>query len=470
MNLFGPPNVKKMVEKHDVKGLLKALNYKKTPIQYQAIKAMAELKNSEFVEPLLRIALHSTNFNKEALEALGSIKDARAVQPILQRLIEIRENSRHYFTIDEQFRYLAINAVKALAEIGDARAIPEMIANLKSNEKEFVEIGELTLIKLGDTSILPLMQAFVDSDLQEKIVQILCQIGTPLAKKQLVWTVVSNKKNVRERASEYLKLNNIKPIEQKPLIYYSIGINDFESVQKAGENAIPILYDILKVEVNSNINEKPYPHRWELSARIASTLIKLGQQSAELENILTNALSGFKDKFIVMNDKRQLDCRQNIINSITELGQDYEHIIFSYLNSCFEYKEVNPGFLLNFQNDTFTKFFTKNNQHITVIRNFCEIACRDDFNTTNESSKNNINARSVLLGIGYPYASSKLIEFIKDESKDDHFNKVRLSYATRLLTNINNWDKDLSIEDKKSVDMIWKSSTKYDDSRTFNYD
>ena len=43
MPLFGPPNIEKMKEKGDIKGLIKALQHKNGPTTYQAAKALGEL-------------------------------------------------------------------------------------------------------------------------------------------------------------------------------------------------------------------------------------------------------------------------------------------------------------------------------------------------------------------------------------------------------------------------------------------
>ena len=114
MWLFGPPDVEKMLAEHDVKGLTKALQYKKDPkvcdaaakalvrigepaverliallksappdIRETATKVLVKIGGPS-VAPLIEAVRHAgVDARKAAAEALGGIHDLRAVEPLV---------------------------------------------------------------------------------------------------------------------------------------------------------------------------------------------------------------------------------------------------------------------------------------------------------------------------------------------------------------------------------------------------
>ena len=106
MPLFGPPNIEKLKAKGNIKGLIKALGYKKdAAIRQAAAQALMEM-----------------GFGWSAVEALRKIGDARAVEPLIAAL---RDG-------DSDVRY---KAARALWGIGDPRAIEPLIALLHDANK-----------------------------------------------------------------------------------------------------------------------------------------------------------------------------------------------------------------------------------------------------------------------------------------------------------------------------------------------
>ena len=56
MALFGRPNIRRLKNRRDIGGLLKALDYKKDEnIRSQAAEALGDLKEKSAVEPLLNL-------------------------------------------------------------------------------------------------------------------------------------------------------------------------------------------------------------------------------------------------------------------------------------------------------------------------------------------------------------------------------------------------------------------------------
>lgn len=114
MGLFGEPDIDKMRARQDVKGLVRALHYRKGSFKYdhtvvrgRAVRALAEL---QAVEPLI-LALDSVSERIAAAAALGQIGDARAVNPLIELLTCSYDNK------------VPGAAAMALAQIGDTRAI-----------------------------------------------------------------------------------------------------------------------------------------------------------------------------------------------------------------------------------------------------------------------------------------------------------------------------------------------------------
>jgi len=90
MGLFGPPNVEKLKEKRDLKGLIKALRYKRDGVVRQtAAEVLGEIGDARAVEPLLAaLRDEDSDVREAAAEALGKIGDARAAVPLRSALGE----------------------------------------------------------------------------------------------------------------------------------------------------------------------------------------------------------------------------------------------------------------------------------------------------------------------------------------------------------------------------------------------
>ena len=160
MRLFGPPNIEKMKAKKDVKGLIKALGYKKSDpigqsatIRKAAAQALGKLGDPQAVDPLITALKDEeilSSVKTAALEALGQIGDARAVDPLIDILME--ENSQ------------SLCAAKALGEIGDARAVEPLITALKSKYKFKRQAASEALVRIGAPAGEPLTTSLKDKD------------------------------------------------------------------------------------------------------------------------------------------------------------------------------------------------------------------------------------------------------------------------------------------------------------------
>jgi tetratricopeptide (TPR) repeat protein len=88
MPLFGrgEPDVKKLKARRDVKGLIKALGYKRdNDLRWMAANALGELGDSRAVVPLIAALQDTYSYaRKSAARALLQLGDARALAPLLQ--------------------------------------------------------------------------------------------------------------------------------------------------------------------------------------------------------------------------------------------------------------------------------------------------------------------------------------------------------------------------------------------------
>jgi HEAT repeat protein len=119
---FGTPDVQKMEEKEDVKGLIKALGYEKeSDVRESAAEALGAIGDSRAVEPLIK-ALNDadSDVRESAAVGLGKIGDSRAVEPLIRAF---GDGSR-------EVRRVGGVAAYALGKIGDSRAVEPLIRAL----------------------------------------------------------------------------------------------------------------------------------------------------------------------------------------------------------------------------------------------------------------------------------------------------------------------------------------------------
>ena len=141
MGLF-KPNVERLAEKRDVKGLAKALFYKKAwRVREAAAEALGKIGDSQAVEPLIA-ALKDEDWyvRKYAVEALGKIGESRTVKPLIAALKDLEQDVREA-------------AVEALGKIGDSRAVEPLIAALKDwDMRKAAANGLICIYKSGKIS------------------------------------------------------------------------------------------------------------------------------------------------------------------------------------------------------------------------------------------------------------------------------------------------------------------------------
>ena len=167
MGIFGPPNVSKMSEKHDVRGLTKALTYKKDAgVRTAAAEALGVLADGHAIEPLVEaLGDEEKGVREAAARALGKMKNRRVVEPLI-------------YALDDDDSRVAACAAEALGARADAQAIEPLIRAL-GYSPEVRNNALAALVKIGAPAVVPLIEAYgyEKKEAKEAIIAALGRIG-----------------------------------------------------------------------------------------------------------------------------------------------------------------------------------------------------------------------------------------------------------------------------------------------------
>jgi len=155
------PDVKKMKSKKDIEGLIKALKDKDEDVGTNAAEALGEIGDARAVEPLIQaLKDEHEDVRGEAADALGEIGDARAVEPLIQALKDEHEDVRgeaadaldklHWRPSDDSEKTLYLLAKQewdALVELGQL-AVEPLIQALEDEDE--LNIGKNAIEALGE--------------------------------------------------------------------------------------------------------------------------------------------------------------------------------------------------------------------------------------------------------------------------------------------------------------------------------
>jgi hypothetical protein len=128
--LFGKPNIERMLEKRDVKGLVKVASksWQHEELSVQASEALVTI-GADAVEPLISILKNANEANRwrdrfrvssqVVSQILGRIGDARAVEALIETLLK-----------NDGFSEVQQSTAEALGRIGDVRAVEPLIEKI----------------------------------------------------------------------------------------------------------------------------------------------------------------------------------------------------------------------------------------------------------------------------------------------------------------------------------------------------
>jgi HEAT repeat protein len=220
MGIFGPPNVKRCLEKRDVDGLIKALDYKKDyHVRLDAIEALGEL---------------------------GRAGDGRA----LERLISLTNAELHSGGL------VSINLINALIKTEKADAISVLIdVRIKTRNwnvsRNYLFIKE-ELVRFGEPVIEPLIKTFAGAEAgwRDEVIEILAGIGGRRVIEFLVMALHDQEDLVRKSAAKALWKSGYEPEDKNELLSYRILLDQWDRCGELGEIAIEPLVSIIETNVN----------------------------------------------------------------------------------------------------------------------------------------------------------------------------------------------------------------------------
>jgi len=331
MPLFRP-NVERMENKRNIKGLTKALRYKDLDVKSAAAEALARI-GAPAVEPLIETMNEKdSSVRVLAVMTLGRLRDARALEPLIQALKdedrEVRSQAvgalvrmgkpaveQLIQTLKDKDPNVRGDAVLILREIGDVRAVAPLAEALKDEDKDVRLAAALALGKIGDARVVePLVQALKDAcsivqmgaadaladigdaravealfhflrsvslssavekdkEVREKVAQALGKMGEP-AVKLLIQALRGEDREARWRAAWALDKIGWKPRDDTERAHYlvahaaALGKKEWDELARLGKPAVEALIHALEDE--------------HLSARSAAaeTLGKIGDLRA----------------------------------------------------------------------------------------------------------------------------------------------------------------------------------------------
>ncbi len=220
MPLFGPPNVKKMKERSNIKGLIKALDYKKEyGVRKAAAGALGQIGDARAVEPLITALKDEDGYVRGAATlALGQI-GGPAAEPLITALKDKHAYVRGYAAealdklgwepdLDENGAqyWIAKREWQKCVEIG-APAVEPLITALKDKDAYMCGCAAGALGRIGDArAVEPLSAALKDEKWQVRghAARALGQIGDARAGKPLTAALKDEDEDVRRAASEAL--------------------------------------------------------------------------------------------------------------------------------------------------------------------------------------------------------------------------------------------------------------------------
>ena len=230
MGLF-KPNVGRLEEKGDIKGLINAL--KQSEVGSDAAGALARIGKPAIERLIQALKDKNSRVRQYAAESLGEIGDARAFESLIQALkdedVLVRRNAAKSLgeigdaraveflirALKDEEDCVRINAVDSLGVIGDARAATAVLQALKDSGSQVRKSAAAVLIKIVDAqAVEPLIKALQRYDIGDYAAQALRRIGKP-AVEPLIKAWKSGDSLVRAYAAEIvLDIGDERAVEQ----------------------------------------------------------------------------------------------------------------------------------------------------------------------------------------------------------------------------------------------------------------
>jgi HEAT repeat protein len=253
------------------------------------VSALGAIGDSQAITPLMRLMklTKEPTVQRAAIRALGKLKAQGAVDELLQ----LSENSGVH-------KIVRLNAVHALGEIGDPRAVKSLVLALYREKAYYFAQAGLALVKIGEPAVEPLVKTMLGKNKEAKRInaesvgglagaleanaaKILGDIGSEKAVEPIL--------EVAEKVDKW-------PEETNRLLVMSRLINSLGSI--GDKRALPLVYKYLEKEL------------WDVRTICATAINNIGHRSATAEML----------KFATTGEHPRT--RAPLIEAIGNLGTD----------------------------------------------------------------------------------------------------------------------------------------------------
>lgn len=328
MGLFGSPNVKKLKDKKDIEGLIKALAFEKDKhIGQTAAEALISIGKPAVI-PLCK-ALKDSNPSVCVFAAwsLGEIGDAQSIGALS-------------IAMTNQNPFVRGSAAKALGEIGDASAVDGLCTAFKENRTYYDGIA-----KVDQSGKLIIANTPSDYQPGEKIVEALVKLGGASASPLCSIMIEAGSKaasstidaNIFERTAELLV--RIGESAVKPLCavlkdnHWNVQMKAKEALVKIGQASVNPLITLLK-DGNSSASSLAASALGEIGdIRAVDPLLEVLKDLDE-----TNRAEAAKALITIYKGGKLDDAVKNRILSQSESITYVRHIDNDY-NQCFPHDD-----------------------------------------------------------------------------------------------------------------------------------
>lgn len=187
-------NVGHLRDEKNVPGLIRALRHPEVAVQYEAVEALGDLRDTAAVKPLAEVLSRDeySAIRWKAAEALAKIGS-----PAVEELIFVLSNP------DEDVRW---KAAIALGEIGDVRAVDPLVRLLSDNDRFVKSRAAYALGKIGKPAVATLSRVLAEGEPGERwgAAIALGQIRDPVSAPALVRALGDRNDSVRVEAASAL--------------------------------------------------------------------------------------------------------------------------------------------------------------------------------------------------------------------------------------------------------------------------
>ncbi len=223
MRLFRP-NIRKMLKRKDVNGLIRALGDAEREIRLGAVKALGVVGDARAVDALAAVlGSNDRMLRQHAAEALGQINDARAAAPLTAAL---KDDAK-------AVRRVAASALERWGPPADPEDRAWYLVALEDWE---------SAAALGEPAVDPMITALGEGE--EQAAKALGRIGSKRAVAPLTAALRNRNHQLRKAAAASLEAVGL-PSDPELLAWYAVEVGDWDRVEALGASTVePLIFKL----------------------------------------------------------------------------------------------------------------------------------------------------------------------------------------------------------------------------------